>query len=81
MMTRMYTLIAAAPLALMALFGCAGEESAHKWQATIYATGGDEGQMLGPFASREECTEASMQHLGAGDGHDQPMAFGCAMMK
>lgn len=92
-MTRMYKpvaarrIVAVAAFALVVLSGCMTEEGADKhaagggaWEATFYAPDGGAMQMLGPFASREECTRASMEHLGADSRHAQPMAFGCAMM-
>ena len=93
-MTRIYKPVAtrkivvvATAFALAALSGCGAENGADKhaagggvWEATLYAPDGGAMEMLGPFASREECTQASMQHLGADDRHAQAMAFGCAMM-
>ena len=84
-MTSMHTLIAAVPLTLAVLSGCVTEDGSHRhasggvWEATFYAADGGASQTLGPFTSHDECTQASVKHLGADDRHAQPMAFGCAM--
>ena len=84
-MTSMHTIIAALSLTIVAVSGCVTEEGSRKhaggvWEATLYAAGGGAGQTLGPFASHDECTQASVEHLGADNRHAQPMAFGCAMV-
>ena len=83
----MHTLMVAMAFALAALSGCVTEEGADKhaasggvWEATLYSTDGGAMQTLGPFASRAECDQASMEHLGSDNRHAQPMAFGCTMM-
>ena len=92
-MTRMYKpvatrrIVVAAAFAVAVLSGCMSEDGMDKpaagggvWEATLYAPDGSAMQTFGPFASRAECAQASMEHLGADGRHAQDMAFGCAMM-
>lgn len=59
---KTYKAVFAAAVVAAAVAGCDSDVSG-VWRASVYAAG-EEGKVLGEFATRDECSHAGMMHFG-----------------